>query len=213
MSGEEQLPRAELRASHEDRDITIDQLRVAAGDGRIDGEELDQRIEAAMSARTYGELDALTKDLPPSTQQAGLARRTEAEASQSITISHGNTHKRGAWLVPRQLTVTVRHGNVLLDFTEAVFGGGVREVEVVLDTRHANVRCLVPAGTVVDTSGLAARHANLGHPRLGPAAPDAIRLVISGNAAHTNLRVRRLSRFAERRRERLAQRARQALPR
>ncbi|MEY9927945.1 hypothetical protein ABH926_002579 [Catenulispora sp. GP43] len=207
------VPRAEMRASHEDRDIIVDQLRVAAGDGRIDGDELDQRIEAAMSARTYGELDKLTKDLPRATQQAGLARRTEAQASQNITISHGNTHKRGAWLVPRQLNVTVRHGNVLLDFTEAVFSGA-REVDMVLDVRHANLRILVPAGTVLDTSGLATRHANLGQPGLGPAAPDAIRLTLSGQAEHTNLRVRRLSRFAERRRERLAQRARQqSLPR
>lgn len=213
MSGEEQLPRAEMRASHEDRDIIIDQLRVAAGDGRIDGDELDQRIEAAMSARTYGELDKLTKDLPASAQQAGVVRRSEAEASQNITISHGNTAKRGAWLVPRQLNVTVRHGNVVLDFTEAVFSGA-REVEVVLDVRHANLRFLVPAGTVLDTSGLATRHANLGQPGLGAAASDAIRLTLSGQVEHTNLRVRRLSRFAQRRRERLAQRARQqSLPR
>jgi len=213
MSGEEQLPRAEMRASHEDRDIIIDQLRVAAGDGRIDGEELDQRIEAAMSARTYGELDKLTKDLPASAQQAGVVRRSEAEASQNITISHGNTAKRGAWLVPRQLNVTVRHGNVVLDFTEAVFSGA-REVEVVLDVRHANLRFLVPAGTVLDTSGLATRHANLGQPGLGAAASDVIRLTLSGQVEHTNLRVRRLSRFAQRRRERLAQRARQqSLPR
>ena len=151
MSGEEALSRAEMRASHEDRDIIIDQLRVAAGDGRIDGDELDQRIEAAMVARTYGELDRLIKDLPPSTQQASLARRSEAEASQSITISHGNTHKRGAWLVPRQLIITVRHGNVLLDFTEAVFSGP-REVELVLDVRHGNLRILVPSGTALDSS-------------------------------------------------------------
>jgi len=202
-----------MRASHEDRDIIIDQLRVAAGDGRIDGEELDQRIEAAMSARTYGELDKLTKDLPASAQQAGVVRRSEAEASQNITISHGNTAKRGAWLVPRQLNVTVRHGNVVLDFTEAVFSGA-REVEVVLDVRHANLRFLVPAGTVLDTSGLATRHANLGQPGLGAAASDVIRLTLSGQVEHTNLRVRRLSRFAQRRRERLAQRARQqSLPR
>jgi len=202
-----------MRASHEDRDIIVDQLRVAAGDGRIDGEELDQRIEAAMSARTYGELDKLTKDLPASAQQAGVVRRSEAEASQNITISHGNTAKRGAWLVPRQLNVTVRHGNVVLDFTEAVFSGA-REVEVVLDVRHANLRFLVPAGTVLDTSGLATRHANLGQPGLGAAASDVIRLTLSGQVEHTNLRVRRLSRFAQRRRERLAQRARQqSLPR
>ena len=206
MSGEEELARAEIRASHEDRDIIVDQLRVAAGDGRIDGDELDQRIEAAMTARTYGELDKLIKDLPPLTRQAGLARRTEAEASQAITISHGNSQKRGAWLVPRQLAVTVRHGNVLLDFTEAVFSGP-REVEIALDLRHGNLRIIVPSGTALDTSALVARHANLGHPDLGPAGPDAIRLTIGGQAQHMNLRVRRLSRFAQRRRMRRAQRS------
>ncbi|MEZ0114393.1 hypothetical protein ABH920_008427 [Catenulispora sp. EB89] len=205
MSGEEALSRAEMRASHEDRDIVVDRLRVAAGDGRIDGDELDQRIEAAMTARTYGELDKLIKDLPSSAQPVSPARRTEAEASQNITISHGNTHKLGAWLVPRRLNVAVRHGNVLLDFTQAVFSGA-REVELALDLRHANLRIIVPPGTALDTSGLATRHANVGQPDLGPAGPEAIRLTISGQAEHTNLRVRRLSRFAERRRERRGER-------
>ena len=205
MSGEEALSRAEMRASHEDRDIVVDQLRVAAGDGRIDGDELDQRIEAAMTARTYGELDKLVKDLPQSAQPVSPARRTEPEASQNITISHGNTHKRGAWLVPRRLTIAVRHGNILLDFTEAVFSGA-REVELVLDVRHANLRIIVPTGTALETSALATRHTNIGQPDLGPAGPEAIRLTISGQAEHTNLRVRRLSRLAERRRERRGQR-------
>jgi hypothetical protein len=205
MSGElEPLPRAEMRASHEDRDIIVDQLRVAAGDGRIDGDELDQRIEAAMSARTYGELDLLIKDLPPATRQASLAKRTEAEASQNITIAHGNTHKRGAWLVPRQLLVTVRHGNVVLDFTEAVFHGP-REVEIVVDARHANVRMIVPDGSTVDASQLAIRHANVAERNLGPNGPDAVRLVLSGSAAHANVRVARLSGFMRRRRARRAQ--------
>jgi hypothetical protein len=199
------VPRAEMRASHEDRDIIVDQLRVAAGDGRIDADELDQRIEAAMTARTYGELDVLIKDLPPSTQQASVARRTEAEASQNITVSHGNAHKRGAWLVPRQLNIAVRHGNVVLDFTEAVFHGP-REVEVVVDMRHSNLRIFVPDGTVLDSSALSVRHANVAQRDLGPSSPEAIRLTISGQAQHTNVRVARLSRIALRRRARRAQR-------
>lgn len=209
MSGElEPLARAELRASHEDRDIVVDQLRVAAGDGRIDAEELDQRIEAALNARTYGELDRLIKDLPPSAQAAGVVRRTEVEASQSITISHGNTHKRGAWLVPRRLVVTVRHGSVLLDFTEAVFHG-VREVEVALDVRHSNVRVIVPDGSTADATAVNARHANVNQRNLGAGGPDAIRLVITGQAHHSNVRVQRLSGWARRQR---AKRAYRALP-
>ena len=60
-----------LRASHEDRDRVIDVLHVAAGDGRLSAEELDQRIELALMARTYGELSALVADLP--TVQPGVA--------------------------------------------------------------------------------------------------------------------------------------------
>src|SRR5215831_10368340 len=55
---------AGLRASHDDRDRTVEVLRVAAGDGRITAEELDERVGAALTARTYGELAALISDLP-----------------------------------------------------------------------------------------------------------------------------------------------------
>jgi Domain of unknown function (DUF1707) len=54
----------DLRASHEDRDRVVDVLRVAAGDGRLSAEELDARLESALSARTLGELAGLTADLP-----------------------------------------------------------------------------------------------------------------------------------------------------
>ena len=53
-----------LRASHADRDRVVEVLRVAAGDGRLTADELDERLEAALSARTHGELAALTEDLP-----------------------------------------------------------------------------------------------------------------------------------------------------
>src|SRR5574340_1054674 len=62
--GDDAAARGELRASHEDRDEIAGQLLVAAGDGRLTAGELDQRLEAALTARTYGELAALTADLP-----------------------------------------------------------------------------------------------------------------------------------------------------
>ena len=62
--GDEVTSAGELRASHEDRDRVAELLRVAAGDGRLTAEELDERLEVALTARTYGELAALTTDLP-----------------------------------------------------------------------------------------------------------------------------------------------------
>ena len=54
----------ELRASDEDRERAVEILRVAAGDGRLTSAELDDRLETALTARTSGELAALTADLP-----------------------------------------------------------------------------------------------------------------------------------------------------
>ena len=46
----------ELRASHADRDRVVDVLRIAAGDGLLTADELDERLEVALSARTLSEL-------------------------------------------------------------------------------------------------------------------------------------------------------------
>jgi hypothetical protein len=56
--------RATLRASDADRELVIERLRQAAAVGRLLTEELEQRLEAALSARTFGQLDALVADLP-----------------------------------------------------------------------------------------------------------------------------------------------------
>jgi hypothetical protein len=53
-----------LRASDGDRDAVIDRLREAAGEGRLEPYELEQRIDGALRARTYGDLAELLADLP-----------------------------------------------------------------------------------------------------------------------------------------------------
>jgi len=53
-----------LRASDCDRDAVVDRLREAAGEGRLEPDELEQRVDAALRARTYGELGWLVADLP-----------------------------------------------------------------------------------------------------------------------------------------------------
>jgi Domain of unknown function (DUF1707) len=69
-----------LRASHADRDQVAELLRVAAGDGRLSAQELDDRLERALTARTYTELAALTVDLP-ATPGAAVQLRIEINGS------------------------------------------------------------------------------------------------------------------------------------
>jgi Domain of unknown function (DUF1707) len=52
------------RASDAERESTVAQLREHGAAGRLDVEELEQRVGAAYAARTHGELGALLADLP-----------------------------------------------------------------------------------------------------------------------------------------------------
>ena len=53
-----------LRAADADRDAVAERLRQAAVEGRLEPDELEERLHTALRARTYGELDRLTGDLP-----------------------------------------------------------------------------------------------------------------------------------------------------
>jgi hypothetical protein len=62
-----------MRAGDADRERVLDRLRHAHVEGRLDDTEFDERITATFAARTYGELDALTVDLPPAGAQGAVA--------------------------------------------------------------------------------------------------------------------------------------------
>ena len=55
----------QLRASDADREAAAERLRIAAGDGRIDADELDERLSRVYGARWCSELVSLTADVTP----------------------------------------------------------------------------------------------------------------------------------------------------
>ena len=57
--------RPALRASDADREAVAERLRVASVDGRIDSEELEERLSQVYSARWVGELDRIVADVVP----------------------------------------------------------------------------------------------------------------------------------------------------
>ena len=61
-----------IRASDADRDRVTDRLREHFAAGRLTSEELDERVTAALHAKTFGELRPLMADLPePAVVPAG----------------------------------------------------------------------------------------------------------------------------------------------
>lgn len=145
-----------LRASHEDRDRVIELLRVAAGDGRLTAEELDERLEVAFSARTYGELAALTSDLPVDGQAIMPVRPNLPSTPKDVVrldCRSGNVSRVGRWVVPRKIEARVTSGSIKLDFTEAVIAH--RHIDVVAEVRSGNLTIITKPGIAVDTDDVA----------------------------------------------------------
>ena len=150
-SGDEQLPAREFLASHEDRDQVVELLRMAAGDGRLSADELDQRLERALNARTYGELAALTRDLPAAPGSATV----EPKDLVRIEAGSGSTRRDGRWVVPRRMEIRIHSGSVRLDFTEAVITQATLGIDV--EVNSGSVTLITRPGIVVDTDDVSVR--------------------------------------------------------
>jgi hypothetical protein len=146
-----------LRASDADRDRVVEQLRGAVADGRLDSAEFDERLDAALAARTLDALAPLTVDLgTPPDNRAALARPAEpAPALITVEQKHGVVRREGGWTLPRRLSVRTAWSRVLLDLTEALHP----EPELVVDmkVRGGTVELVLAPGMTVDVNGLSAK--------------------------------------------------------
>jgi hypothetical protein len=77
----------QFRASDGEREAAIEQLRVAAAEGRLTSDELEERLEQAFAARTVGELRRLIADLPESTSVATPQHQLAAPPARSL-VAH-----------------------------------------------------------------------------------------------------------------------------
>jgi hypothetical protein len=182
------IARSELRASHEDRDRIVELLRVSAGDGRLTAEELDQRLEAALGARTYGELAALVADLPASGAVGVPAAGLTATPKELVRIDcrSGNAKRVGQWVVPQRMEVRVTSGNVVLDLTQAVFPQPLVRIDA--EVRSGNLRLITKPGIVVDADEVAVHSGNVRvKAPWGHDVPEIFRVEVSGKVGSGNI--------------------------
>jgi hypothetical protein len=192
-------PHPDLRASDLERERTIGALRDAAGDGRLTFEELADRIESAAGARTRGELEELTRDLP-ATGGARVARMPAGELVVPVRQASvfGDVRRSGAWTVPPRSSWQSCFGDVVLDLREARVGAA--EVVIEASSVFGDIDLLVPEGIAIEVRvttifGSVRQEA-------GDVAPaGAPRVIISGWTVFGDIHVR-----ARRLRERLADR-------
>lgn len=145
-----------VRVSDAEREAVVARLNQATGEGRLTLEEFSDRVNAALAARTQGDLDVLVDDLPaayrtPSapvaypSQQAGLATRV----SQVIPI--GSVKRGGRWRLDRDTELGAVVGSVKLDLRRAEMGAPVVHLHV--RTVLGSVKIWVPRAISVEVSG------------------------------------------------------------
>lgn len=186
--GPEDAPQeaSQLRASHEDRDAVIETLRVAAGDGRLTAEELDERLEVAFNAKTYGELAVLTSDLPVGPAVAAVAPSATPRDVVRIDCRSGNALRDGHWLVPKRLEIRVTSGNVKLDFTSAQISASILQIDA--EVRSGNLIIITKPGVAVDTDDVTVRSGNIkvARPPWGT-VPVRLQINVCGRVGSGNL--------------------------
>jgi len=159
---------ARLRISDADRHQVAEVLRQAAGEGRIDLHELDERLEATYQAKTYGDLVPITADLPTRTTGAlpvvppagapvvqpagGGASMVPATTYNSSVSFMSDCTRRGVWRIPEEHTAFSMMGSVTLDLREALFEA--REVTITAVAIMAGIDVVVNPHTQVIVDGI-----------------------------------------------------------
>jgi hypothetical protein len=152
-----------MRVSDADRQRVADVLRDAAGEGRLDLDELEERLELTWQAKTYGELVPITLDLqatgpvphPHPHPGAAPVRRTPSSVpavghNSSVAIM-GECKRRGVWQVPAQHSAFSLMGSVVLDLREAVLTS--HDTQINASAVMGEVKIVVPAHVHVLVDG------------------------------------------------------------
>jgi hypothetical protein len=168
------------RASDHDRDRAASLVQEAHGDGRLDIEEMDDRLTRIYSAKTDLELRTATDDLLP------VAHGSKSDVL-SIRAKHSHQKREGPWQVPQRVNAVAEHSSIKLDFTDAV----VRwpEIHVDAQAKHSSVVMIVPVGWSINIDEVDMHHGTARNKAVAP-RPGGVRLHVTGQAKHGSIVVR-----------------------
>ena len=167
------------RASDNDRERAAAVVQEAHSDGRLDFEELDERLTQIYSAKTQLELRNATSDLVPVTH--GNAKEL------TLRAKHSAQKREGPWTVPERMTAIAEHSSVKLDFTDAIVHWA--EIHVDAHAKHSSVVMVIPEGWSVDIDQVDMIHSQAKN-KAGPPRPGGVRLHVTGEARHGSIVVR-----------------------
>ena len=155
--------RSQMRISDDDRHQVAEVLRRAAGEGRLEFDELDERLEAAYAAKVYADLVPILADLPeeaPGLPEVGTQESTPQRSTPSgpvtthdtsITVMGGVT-RTGVWQIGEKHTAFVFMGGADIDLRQAVFAAP--ETVINANVMMGGVDVVVNAHTRVIVEGI-----------------------------------------------------------
>ena len=201
-------PAATIRVGHRERDAVAEVLQEAAGDGRLSMAELDDRLEAALQAKTYADLDPLVADLSVELPSHALSSaRPQAQRPPSAGYSRedplrldggmGSEKRGGVWTVPPFMLINQGLGSVKLNCLEATPAAQLIEVEVIGGA--GSIVLVLPDGWAVDADRLSKSLGSKSVNAPREPAPGKPLLVIYGALGMGSFKVRPANRFDQRR--------------
>jgi uncharacterized protein DUF1707 len=141
-----------VRVSDQERDAVVQRVQAAFADGRLDDTEFDERMRAALTARTRGDFDVLLTDLPAETAPPGPVPATAGRGPGRLAMALKSSVRRGGrWRVPERYTAVVYKGSGWLDLRAAELSGPVTTFVAV--AYKSRVTILVPPGLRVEMTG------------------------------------------------------------
>jgi hypothetical protein len=141
-----------VRASDQERDVVLQRVQQAFAEGRLDDGEFDERMRAALTARTRTDLDVLLTDLPAERAEPGTAPPVTGRGPGRLAVALKSSVRRaGRWHVPERYTTVVYKGGGWLDLRAAELSAPVTTLRVV--AYKSTVTILVAPGVRVEMTG------------------------------------------------------------
>ena len=140
-----------VRASDQERDAVVQRVQQAFAEGRLDDTEFDERMRAALTARTHADLDLLLTDLPAASAPAQAPAAGGRGPGRFAIALKSSVRRAGRWRVPDKYTTVVYKGDGWLDLRAAELSGPVTTFLTV--AYKSAVTILVPPGVRVEMTG------------------------------------------------------------
>lgn len=192
--------RERIRVGHGERDAAAEALRDAAADGRITLEELDERLERALTARTFADLDVLFEDLggpdpdPAPVNEAPLPQLPGFSEHDPLILDGGwsSVVRTGEWELPPFVRINGGAGTVRLNCLQATTRARVIDIEVIASM--GTVVIVVPEGWAANTDRLSSSWGTARSKIASTPSDGKPVLLLRGSVGMGTLRVRHPSR-------------------